>query len=257
MEKENFNPRESNLQADGTPKRRRFLTKRKIIARSIVAVIVLLSVWDIFIDPPAFWHFRQADKQAIVQYQRQHYPGAKVIERNFPFLGNPYLVGVPVGSGMTFEYDGVKFGISARDGELNYDGFPYARATSQIENIIDDFIELRGLENEDNTKINVHFDLLHAKTMIYPFDDAPTEDLSKYTHRVDVEITIKGEYGSPEDVGWLYDCYQYWISKCVLQDYSLSFRVVSSDKRFFDSRFYIDSGITSEKEFYSEFIAYQ
>lgn len=232
------------------------ILKRLLIVLSVILVIVGLCVWDIEIDPPAFWHFRQADKQAIVQYQRQHYPGAKVVEQDFPFLGNPHLVGVPVPSRMTFEYDGVEFSISARDGELTGDYFPYARAASQIENIIYRFIQSNNIENE-GVKVDVRFDLLHASTMLYPFDDPPTDDLSEYNHRIDVDITIIGEYSSPKDVGWLYDCYQYWISECVLKDYSLNFKVVSSsNSRIYNSSFFNDSEITSEKEFYSEFKSY-
>ncbi|MCH5196263.1 MAG: hypothetical protein J1F28_06090 [Oscillospiraceae bacterium] len=236
---------------------KKFFTKKKIIMLSVLLVIFGLCVWDIGIDPPAFWHFRQADKQAIVQYQRKHYPGAKVVEQDFPFFPNkPVLVGIPVNSRMTFEYDGVEFSISARDGELTGDYFPYARAASQIENTIYQFIQSNNIENE-GVEVDVRFDLLHASTKLYPFDDPPTDDLSEYNHRIDVDITIIGEYSSPKDVGWLYDCYQYWISECVLKDYSLNFKVVpTGNGRLYNAAFYNDSEITSEKEFYSEFNSY-
>lgn len=65
------------------------ITKKVVVRSVIISIIILMFVWDSFIDAPPIWHFRQADKQAIVQYQRQHYPGAKVVKRNFSFLGNP------------------------------------------------------------------------------------------------------------------------------------------------------------------------
>lgn len=234
-------------------KRCRFLSNpKKIIAVSLIAVIIVLTVWDI-IDSPPIWHFRQADKKAIVQYQREHYPGAKVVKRNFPFLGNPGLVGSPVESSMTFEYDGVEFFIAAQDGELTRDFFPYANAKLRIVNIIDEFMRSRGFENESGIKVDVMFNLLHVRSMLYPFDDPPTEDLSKYYHRVNVEIAVNGEYNSPKDVGWLYDCYQYWITECVLPDYSLTFKVVSNGEMVYNVCLYNDSKITNEKDFYSQF----
>lgn len=226
--------------------------KKKIIITSLAAVMLGLIAWDI-IDSPPVWHFRQADKQAIIRYQREHYPGAKTVRRNFPLLGNPGLVGSPVESSMTFDYDGVEFVIAAQDGELTRDYFPFARAELQIENVIDEFMRTRGIENEDSTKVDVKFNLLHIKSMLYPFDGTPTEDLSKYDHRVDVEITVKGEYDSPNDAGWLYDCYLYWAAECVLPDYSLTFKVVSNGERVYNASFYGDSEITSEKKFFSEF----
>lgn len=129
------------------------ITKKVIVRSVIISIVILLFVWDSFINAPPFWHFRQADKQAIVQYQREHYPGAKVVKRNFPFLGNPGLVGSPVESSMTFEYDGVEFGIEAQDGKLTRDYFPYARAKLQIVNIIDEFMRSRGIENENGIKV--------------------------------------------------------------------------------------------------------
>lgn len=225
---------------------------KKAIVLPILVVIIGLTIWD-FIDAPPFWHFRQADKKAIVQYQREHYPGAVIVKRNFPLLGNPGLVGVPVESSITFEYNGVEFVIAAQNGELKRDYFPYAKAKLKIVNIIDDFLTTHGIENEDNIEINVIFNLLHAKSMLYPFDDPPTEDLSKYNHRVDVEITVKEEYNSPKDVCWLYDCYQYWITECVLPDYSLTFKVMSNSEKIFLASFYTDSEITGEVDFYSEF----
>lgn len=57
----------------------------------IAIIIISFIVWN-FVDDPPFWHFRQADKKVILEYQSQHYPGAKVVKSNFPLLGNPSLV---------------------------------------------------------------------------------------------------------------------------------------------------------------------
>lgn len=225
--------------------------KRFIILLSVVAIIIGFIVWD-FVDAPPFWHFRQADKQAIVQYQRQHYPGAKVVKNNFPLLGNPWVVGVPVESSMTFEYNNVEFTIAAQDGKLTADFFPYSKAGLQIKKTINNFFELHGFE-KTIANVNVSFDLQHANTLIYPFDEPPADDLSKYNHRVNVEILVNGKYSSPKEVGWLYDCYQYWISKCGLNDYRLRFMVFFDENTVYNAFFYKDSEVSSEDEFYSNF----
>ncbi|MBD5128573.1 MAG: hypothetical protein HDT43_01395 [Ruminococcaceae bacterium] len=114
------------------------ITKKVIVRSVIILIIILLFVWDAFIDAPPIWHFRQVDKQAIIQYQREHYPGAKVAKSNFPFLGNPGLVGVPVDSSMTFEYNDIEFVIAAKNGEISADGYPEARTIAQFDKIIKD-----------------------------------------------------------------------------------------------------------------------
>lgn len=239
MKKEFDTTQENAFQNSGAPKRR-FMTKGKIIALSIVAVIVLLSVWDIFIDPPAFWHFRQADKQAIVQYQRQHYPGAKVIERNYPFLGNPHLVGVPVSSTMTFEYNGVKFVIAAQDGKISRDGYHEARATAQFDKIIKDgFLKPR--------KIN--------SSVTYDFQDNYRETYP-YTGSLYIELRARGS--TPQEVGWLYDFYKYWkTAGSFLKEYRVNILIYESDVKV---RCAVviknDSEFASEDEFYSAFEVY-
>ncbi len=160
--------------------------KKRLAFPLIGIAIISFIVWD-FVDAPPFWHFRQADKKVILEYQSQHYPGEKVVKSNFPLLGNPSLVGVPVESSMTFEYNNVKFSIAARDEKLTADFFPYANAGLQITKTIENFFESRGFE-KTVAEVNVSFDLLHINTLIYPFDDPPADDLSKYNHCVSVTI---------------------------------------------------------------------
>lgn len=60
--------------------------KKRLAFPLIGIAIISFIVWD-FVDAPPFWHFCQADKKVILEYQSQHYPGAKVVKSNFPLLG--------------------------------------------------------------------------------------------------------------------------------------------------------------------------
>ncbi len=245
MKKEFDNTQENALQTGGTPKRR-FMTKGKIIALSIVAVIILLSVWDIFIDPPAFWHFRQADKQAIVQYQRQNYPGAKVIERNFPFLANPHLVGSPVRSSMKFEYDGVKFGIYAQDGIISGDGYGAAKLKKEIrEKYLQNFFSRQGILYEPD--INFSYDKNYF----------PQKDASLKTFRGSIQLAFLMNYDEskkfPEDYGWFYDFYCYWKEVCPTDDYYLWFSLRINRNTYYQLRCDSKSQFVDKDDFYNSF----
>ncbi len=245
MKKEFDTTQENTLQTGGAPKRR-FMTKRKIIALSVVAAIILLFVWDIYIDPPAFWHFRQADKQAIVQYQRQNYPGAKVIERDFPFLANPHLVGFPVPSRMTFEYDGVKFRISAQDGIISGDGYGGSKIEKEIrEKYLQDFFSRQGFSYEPNIDFSYHKNYF------------PQKDASLKTFRgsiqLDFLINYDGSKKFPEDYGWFYDFYCYWKEVCPTDDYSLWFCLRINRNAYYQLECDSKSEFADKDDFYNSF----
>lgn len=224
-----------------TPEKRTFksrFTRKKIIKLSVAAIIIGLIVWDCFIDSPPFWHFRQDDKKAIVDYQRQHYPGAKVVDRNFPFLGNPGLVGCRVPSSMTFEYDGVEFGIVAEYGRVSLDGFYEARTKAQFNEIIQD-----GFLKPRNIVSSIHYSFRDDYTSTYP-----------YTAVLYVELRAVNQGSTPQEVGWLYDFYKYWKREgAFLKDYQLNIYIYEDNVK----RSYLvikrDSEFSNEDEFYSAF----
>ncbi len=187
------------------------MTKRKIIALSIVAVIVLLSVWDIFIDPPAWWRFdRQKDKKAILSYVEENYPSAKRLGGKFPLQmpAGPFEPSI-----MYFELDGINFSISALDKEITDDTYYKAKAEKYIrENFIDGFMNDRRLTPDIRISFISppdHFGMLGKDVLdnVYNFEGS-------------IHVTIKQAHidgvSTPKDVGWFYDFYQYWIENCDL-----------------------------------------
>lgn len=200
MKKEFDTTQENALQAGGAPKRR-FMTKRKIIALSIVAVIILLFVWDIYIDPPAWWRFnRQKDKKAILSYAEENYPDAKRLGGKFPLQlpAGPFEPSI-----MYFELDGINFRIYAQDGKVTNDMYFAAKAEKFIrEKYIDDFMKSRGLSPE----INIYF------------MGGIDVELPDFTGVVSVDIVQEYIDGcsTPKQVDWFYDFYQYWMENCDL-----------------------------------------
>ncbi|MGN0678275.1 MAG: hypothetical protein ACI4JS_01290, partial [Oscillospiraceae bacterium] len=185
---------------------------KRVIILSIILAIVLLFVWDSFIDPPVWWRFeRQQDKRAILEYVENNYPNT--IKRK----GGKFPLQMPAGpfedSVMFFEYNGVNFSVSAWGGEVKRDTYYEAKAEKYIrENFIDGFMNDRGLSPD--IKISFvsqpsHFGMLRKDVL----DDVHSFEGS-------IHVTIKQTYivgvSTPRDVGWFYDFYQYWMENCNL-----------------------------------------
>lgn len=215
-----------------------FSSPKKIIKLALAVLIIGFTVWDCFIDSPPFWHFRQEDKKAIVEYQRRHYPGAKVVDRYFPFLGNPGLVGCRVASGMSFEYDGVEFGIIAEDGRVLSDGYYKAKAKAQSNRIIDDFMKASGT-------------VAYTDYTFFGYNGVNT-----YTGKEFVRISIVDQGSTPQEVGCLYDFYKYWKSNAAfLTEYNVEIRIKSNGETQYRIYYNDEDNFSDEKEFYSAFEA--
>ena len=194
--------------------------KRKIVIRKVTGIaavfmiVVILFVWDIFIDPPAWWRFgRQRDKNAIMNYVERTYPDT--IRRK----GGKFPLQMPAGgfenSEMYFELDGVRFSVSARDGEIDDDTYYKAKAEKYIrENYIDGFVNEKGLSPD----IEISFVSPPGHYGILGEDELG--DIQSFNGSILVYITqdhISG-VSAPKEVGWFYDFYWYWTENCDLEN---------------------------------------
>lgn len=193
-------------------KNRVLFTKKKVIIPLIVVLLiaVLLLVWDIVIDPPAFWRSeRQQDKNAILDYAERTYPD------NLKRKGGEFPLQMPAGpfepSVMYFELDSVNFNIYAQDGKITGDTYYEAKAEKYIrENYIEGFMNDRKLTPD--IKISFisppgHYGFLGGDVLgdIYDFEGT-----------ILVKITQEHINGvsAPNEIVWFYDFYQYWMEKC-------------------------------------------
>ncbi len=234
--KEEFDTTQENaLQAVGAPKRR-FMTKRKIIALSIVAVTILLSVLDIFIDPPAWWRFdRQKDKKAILSYAEENYPDAKRLGGQFPLQmpAGPHPFSV-----MYFELDGINFHVGAEYGCIVDDGYCKARADAQFDKIVND-----GFLKPKDITASAYYHYVDSYTETYP-----------YTGTLRVDITVCDQGSTPQEVGWLYDFYKFWaIEGDFLKEYQVNIYIFENNVQKCFIRYNKGSIFTDEENFYSAF----
>lgn len=153
--------------------------KLLIILLSVASIIIGFTIWDIFIDPPAWWRFeRQQDKLVILEYAERNYPNAKNTGGLFPIQK---IAEVHRASTMYFELDGIEFSISAEYGEIVEDNYPKARACAQFDKIIKDgFLKPRGITAYTN------YGFVDNYYEIYP-----------YTGGLAVELTIWDQGSTP------------------------------------------------------------
>lgn len=236
---EAFDENIEELWALRPPKKEKpFWLRKKFLVSTVIIIVIGLFVWDI-IDAPPFWHFRQHDKIAITEYQKEHFPGAKIKERFFPLFGSERFVGFPTPSHITFEYNGVSFEISAKDGKVIMDNYDYGKAKKKIEDKLWDYLTPEKIEPD---LLDVTFD----------FDSYnPPEKLSEYKN-VRISICFEHQTADPRYITWLYDFYEYWQTHSELSDYNVEIIFNMDEKLLYTLTFDANSKYNRE-EFYSSF----
>lgn len=206
-----------------------------IIALSIVFILILFLVVDIFVDPPAFWRTeRQQDKKAILEYVESTYPNA--IKRK----GGSFPLQLPAGpheySVMYFELDDIEFHIGAEYGKVIFDCYPDAKAIAQFDKIIfEGFLKPRNL----NAGVK------------YTFKDN-YEGNSPYIGSLDIDITIIDQGATPQEVGWLYDFYQFWLAEgAFLKEYRIDIYIFENQIEKAHIIYDNEVDFFNEDEFYS------
>lgn len=213
--------------------------KRFIVVFAIIFITIGFLVFcDISMLYP--WQYQaRRNRKAILEYVRNAYPKAIMIEEHYQTTKfNPTNKPHDV---IWFELDGIKFYIAACGGRVdcdNDDGYPEARVTAQIDNIIKDgFLKPRGIKASPFYRF--HDD--YKKT--YP-----------YTGSLYVELRVQGI--TPQEVGWLYDFYIYWKKEgSFFREYRVDILVNEGDMTdwiIIEN----DSDFADENEFYSAFIKY-
>lgn len=187
------------------------------------------------------WQYQaRQNRKAILEYVRNTYPEAKMIEEHYPSMkfnptNNPHDI-------ISFELDGIKFNVTAQKGKLDVDGYPEARVTAQFDKIIKDgFLRPK---------------LITSAVPSYTFYDGYKK--YPYTGELAVELDIVGEGVIPQKVGWLYDFYKYWKKKgTFLKEYRVYLILYESNSKR-DSYILIenDSDFADENEFYAAFKKY-
>ncbi len=236
MKKEFDTTQENALQAGGTTKRR-FMTKGKIIALSIVAVIILLFVWDI-LDPPLWWQFEaQKNKRAAIEYVNTNYPDANFVKgyyRSTEFNPENNL-----GDQFAFELDDIRFIIDVDDGRIVCDFYWKAYAEHQLYNTyIKPFAEPRNITAE--------FSYISSDLQDF-FETNPEANISQFEGGVGFRI-YDDECTNPKSLGWLYDFYCYCKESIPFTSYTVTMICLESSLTFSN-----ESEFENEDAFYNSF----
>lgn len=245
MEKENINPRESNLQTGGTPKRRRFLTKRKIIALVILAFVALIIILNANLLLP--WQGRALNnKRAILNYARKNYHGAKIIDQHYQTL--EFVPGRSAMDSITFKWNDVEFAVCTENGQYIQDNYWLGLASKTIyESLLAPFFSMR----------DVKFDCeIIASDVALFLQENPDSEIKNFDDG-ETQIIIRPEFikgaSHPRDLGWMYDFYCYCKENTVLQSYEITLIFPSLDKGGYYIHFTQNTNLRSESEFYAAF----
>ena len=209
--------------------------KALLIIAITAAVLVLFHIYDIFIDPPAWWRFeRRQDKKVILEYVKENYPDAKKTGGRFPV---PKIAQSHTASTMYFTLDDVEFSVSAEYDKIKMDLYTEARATAQFDKIIQDgFLKPRDIE---------------ATSIYWFFDDY---NIYPYTGNLKVTLSVFDQGSKPEEIEWLYDFYRYWKAEGdFLTEYSVIIRIVEKDEDLYHIFYNNTDEFSDESEFNAAF----
>ncbi len=222
-------------QANNDPKRK---IRRKRIFIVVAAIIVGLIIWD-FADPPLWWQSEaQQNQKVILDYAKEHYPNAKIVEEVYQstglnFTSNPhdYIV---------FEQNGVTFSIWANDGVFSGENFLSSKSVQYVEHkIIDPFLIPRNI----NANCSIYF----------AGEIPPVTSISEYKEGISIHIAPEYVSGKdePKELGWLYDFYLYIHEH--LNNTSISFTYSINRNTCYSAEVNASGKIKSEDEFYAAF----
>lgn len=216
------------------------IPKKKIILLCVLTLIFSLIIWDCA-EPPLWWQFEaQQNQKVILDYAKEHYPNAKVVQEVYQstglnFTSNPhdYIV---------FEQNGVTFSIWANDGVFWGENFLSSKSVQYVEQeIIDAFLAPR--------KINANY------SVYFTGDNFPVTSVSEYKDGIRIHIAPEYvfEKNNPRELGWLYDFYLYIYEHPELNNTSICFTYSINKNTSYFANVNASGSLISENDFYSTF----
>lgn len=202
-----------------------------LLAAFIISCVILRKY-------PYLWREKtKVNRNAIIEYAGEHYPGAVIVDEYYESA--KVLVTKIPRDYIKFEWNDIEFNICTQDGQVIIDGYYEARATAQIDNIIEaGFLKPRNIIAGTN----------------YRFHDDYRETYP-YTGSLYVELRANG--ATPQEIGWLYDFYMYWKEEgAFFREYQVNFKIYEGGVEKGHMVFRNDSEFANEDEFYSAFKYY-
>lgn len=180
-------------------------TKRSLIIVGVVMTIIVIVgvLWKNYLLP---WQKPLYEtRQALVKYMKKTHPNYHVVEREVKFSyttgGGFFPLPETVKPYARFVCDekGFTYIVHAFDGKVTGDTYPRHKLGYEIEEFArKGFLVPRGIDNVD---FYFEFDV---------DDDKLPSEWSKYADGVSVTISVRGQGTTPQEVGWLWDFYEFW-----------------------------------------------
>ena len=206
-----------------------------VIFMPIAIYVIILVILNANLLFP--WQIEaRVNRKAILEYAAENHPTAKKTKEVYKSLNWNIFKSSSVDY-IQFDQDGVLFYVSAEGGEIFFDSYNGMRLIAEFDAIIQD-----GFMNPNG---------IIAKTT-YTFVDS--SDMYPYTGDLGVTIRIFDQGSTPEEIGCLYDFYNYWQSEAdFLRDYLVHIYIVENQGTTYHGAFVKESNYTSEAEFYADF----
>lgn len=222
--------------------KRQIIIRRIMCAAAVAALILILNANLLF---P--WQWRAlGNKNAILNYARENYPGAKIIGQDYQTL--EFVPGRSSVDSISFKWNDVEFTICTESGEYIQDNYWHGAASKKVyETFLASFFKTRSIK----------FDYTITASGVAAFlQDNPNSDITNFDGE-ETQIIIRPEFikGTvhPRDLGWMYDFYCYCKENISLQFYKVTLIYPPSDKGAYCIHFTQDSSFTNEFDFYSAF----
>lgn len=153
-----------------------------------------------FLMPWQFPLFR--DKTAVVKYVNREHPGSKVVEQNVGYRVVGYFIpmGIETDCEITFEKNGFQYLVEADKGRVYADFYNPRKLGNEVRLFIkENFLDPRGIENVD----------IYCSFSFNEYDVSVPEQWSEHNDYFYVQLFIRGQGTTLQDVGWIYDFYKF------------------------------------------------
>ena len=206
-----------------------------VIFMPIAIYVIILVILNANLLFP--WQIEvRVNRKAILEYAAENHPTAKKTKEVYKSLNWNIFKSSSVDY-IQFDQDGILFYVSAEGGEIFFDSYNGMRIYAQFDAIIQDgFMKPNGIIASTTYNIVDSYD-------IYP-----------YTGRLGVIIYIIDQGSTPEEIGCLYDFFNYWKSEgAFLERYSVGISIVENHTRLYYINYSKEADFPSEAEFYAAF----
>ncbi len=222
--------------------KRQIIIRRVIKITCVVGIIIFLHINLLF---P--WQWRALNnKHAILNYARENYPGAKIIDQHYQTL--EFVPGRSAIDSITFKWSDIEFAICTERGQNIQDNYWLGAASKTVyETFLAPFFTARDVKFD--------YEIIASDVALF-LQENPDSELANFDDG-ETQIIIRPEFikgaSHPRDLGWMYDFYCYCKENTILQSYEITLIYPPLDKGEYYIHFTQSTNLKNDSEFYAAF----